>query len=504
MLGLNASKGKNVVSEASASAQYRLDQINNFSVNFENRESYEAELESFITQGIHGQPDELQLFFHAGPWESTGGGGGGTWRNPYGRPDGDYVTDLALLRTTTATRLNADGYIVPVTGNEIRVDFVGQLPAGTGKQAINGHVLLEPAATNQCTDSIDFTDSTASDIFAGTANNTRLSGSTIVSNTPETVAPDGTYTATKFLSVDGQTNALVQWLNTTITQNSNNVFSIFAKKGVGDYINIRFNALDADASVYFNLANGTVGTNANTEFHSIEDYGHGWYRCTVVYNNSGSDVTGHVRVYVAEGDNDRALSSAVQGVNYCYIWGLQTETSSTIKYPTSYIPTSGAQVTRSADVVSGAQDSNYIDSDAGTMYLNMQARWNGTDNAALFLADASSVAHRVGFTVGEGSSVSITQNMFAGGPPTTTSAVGSKNTEDFFKIALRWDSSSCSMYFNGSSAVSDSSVTPPSNMDKVYLSQTGGTNPMYGRVRNISIFGIKLSNSEMAALTDNS
>ena len=60
------------------------------------------------------------------------------------------------------------------------------------------------------------------------------------------------------------------------------------------------------------------------------------------------------------------------------------------------------------------------------------------------------------------------------------------------------------MYFNGSSAVTDSSVTPPSNMDKVYLSQTGGTNPMYGRVRNISVFGIKLSNSEMAALTDNS
>jgi hypothetical protein len=77
------------------------------------------------------------------------------------------------------------------------------------------------------------------------------------------------------------------------------------------------------------------GTPSGTDVYSSEDVGDGWYRQVLT------------RTFTASGGAIQPMFSATQsGTDLFYIWGAQLEQGS---YPTSYIPTYGASVTRSRD-----------------------------------------------------------------------------------------------------------------------------------------------------------
>lgn len=95
---------------------------------------------------------------------------------------------------------------------------------------------------------------------------------------------------------------------------------------------------------YFDIANGKVGTTSGSPVTKIEQYANGWFRCSVQHATGGGITQVDTAVYVAEADNDWTFNGASQ--SSIAMFGAQFENS---YFPTSYISTTSASVTRTAD-----------------------------------------------------------------------------------------------------------------------------------------------------------
>lgn len=155
------------------------------------------------------------------------------------------------------------------------------------------------------------------------------------------VAPDGATAADKLIeSVSGATlHQAYQLLATTIA--STFTWSVFVKAGERSIVAL--NIQDSVArNTYFNLATGSVGTNAAGSTAKIEAYPNGWYRCSVSRSVDAAGCYCVVKLASADG-TDNYVGDGASGA---YFWGAQFELGS---FASSYIPTAGSTVTRAAD-----------------------------------------------------------------------------------------------------------------------------------------------------------
>jgi hypothetical protein len=101
---------------------------------------------------------------------------------------------------------------------------------------------------------------------------------------------------------DGSSSFVYQ----SVSQSGVQTFSVYAKAGTADYLAIY---VSTGARAWFNLSNGTIGYQNSTIDKQIQDVGNGWYRCSISYNASVSDV----RFYIADANNsfNSVLGSSV-------------------------------------------------------------------------------------------------------------------------------------------------------------------------------------------------
>ena len=97
------------------------------------------------------------------------------------------------------------------------------------------------------------------------------------------------------ISATAQYGRIVQ----SVSVSGVNTISVYAKEGTTDAIFIRANG-GTSPRAFFNLDDGTLGSIAGNYIdRSIEDVGSGWYRCSMSFNESVTEI----RIYPAENGN---------------------------------------------------------------------------------------------------------------------------------------------------------------------------------------------------------
>ena len=237
----------------------------------------------------------------------------------------DGSADLNFARTSEATRVNQNSLIETVGSNVPRIDY---------KDGGCPKLLLEPQRTNIIPYSEDF------------SNAAWIKGNSTI-NANQVISPDGTLNADLIV-----TSAAGGGVSDGIGGSGDYSFSVFAKYKDIQFIRLR----STNSYAWFDIENGSVGNTISALDATIENYGNGWYRCTLVGNNTNT----LVQVTCTE------QNGANVGFGSVYLWGAQVEEGS---YPTSYIPTSGATATRNAETSSKANISNLINSSEGVLYF---------------------------------------------------------------------------------------------------------------------------------------
>ena len=210
-----------------------------------------------------------------------------------------------------------------------------------------GSWLLEGQSTNLITYSSDFTQWSFK------------TGIGVSSN--EIISVDGSLNGSKIET----TAAGARYVGNNYTLSTgDNTFSVFAKKGVNNwvYLNVIKDGTN-NWNYTFDLQNGLIGQSNSSAYSTtakIEDYGNGWYRCSITANVTSAGVF-TARIYCADSATD---VSTIVGSNV-YIYGAQLENQS---YSTSYVPTSGATNTRLQDIANNSGNSTLINSTEGVLY----------------------------------------------------------------------------------------------------------------------------------------
>jgi hypothetical protein len=237
-------------------------------------------------------------------------------------------------------------------------------------------LLVEAAATNLCLQSED---------FGTTWGSTQ---STVTTN--DSVAPDGSTTADDVIHT-GAGGTITQAV--TVTADTVYTASVFVKQGATgshDWMEViyRDNVAANGIQCWFDISTGTkgtaqtFGTGTTLTASGIEDYGNGWYRCWV----SGQLASGITAGRIEFTNTTTDATNTREQTNSLRYWGAQLEAGA---FPTSYIATTTASVTRNAEQIR-TTDVSWHNRTAGTWYTQASSNMGNLGTFAIFLGISDS------------------------------------------------------------------------------------------------------------------
>ena len=418
---------------------------------------------------------------------------------------------VSFTRASNATYIDSAGTLQTAAVDVPRFDHNPTTGESLG-------LLVEEQRTNLLLRSEEFDNASWSKVFA-----------TVSAN--QTTAPDGTSNADKLIGNATLDGHYVQQNISGAISGINYTSAVFAKASELS----RFELLHAIGSTLYvqgyDLSNGTLltrvtaGTTAATGGF-IQAVGNGWYRCGITQTSDGT--AGAVRCTLRSA-NTVAFDATSQGV---FLWGAQLEAGS---FPSSYIPTTAAAVTRSADVASitGTNFSSWYRQDEGTMFARYSFPQSpNTGGARVFVFSNSAATNSIWLRAQGGvnrvydvTDASVSQATFNQG----AYAAGVE-----YRAALATKANDFGFAENGGAPQSDSSGTMPSAVsaetDSLLLEDSpfndfyilgyseasssgvgvdrlgigvdaGGTAPGNVHIRRLTFFPQRLPNSTLVALT---
>ena len=260
---------------------------------------------------------------------------------------GSMPAGTTFTRASTGWYVNSSGNLVSAAVDTARLDYA---PTGLASRGI----LIEPAATNLATQSNTFTNAAWTKSNASVAQNV--------------VGPEGSANSATTMTNDATNSFHRAYQGVTSGVHAN---SIYAKAGTASFM-LLSSFVGTGNGVIFNLSTGAIDTTLGSDVGYIEDAGNGWYRCSV-YNPSSSGF--HI-FYIGETAGQlNPIDTAYVGTSKTILlYGAQAELASAANKLTSYIPTLGSTVTRSADnlgftIPSGISNLTYTFDDSSTQVV---------------------------------------------------------------------------------------------------------------------------------------
>jgi hypothetical protein len=385
----------------------------------------------------------------------------------------DGTGDFDFTRSGNATRVNSEGLIELVTTNVPRLNY----PLIDG--VVNGcpSLLLEPQRTNLALYSEQFDN-------AGWTK----TGATITANT--TTSPDGYVNADKLVEDTNTGGHLIQKI-LTVSAATVYTISVFVKYAGREWI--RFTDAQSSNRIHFNTLTGVFGTTSGTVIdYNSTTLGDGWYKLSLTTTSVGTAYA--PRITLAEADNDVTYTG--DGTSGVYIYGASLEQGS---YATSYIPTLGASVTRSAETCNNAGDVNTFNSSEGVLFAEISALADDSDSKRITISDGT-LANRI--------TISVSDNIVSGfinvnNVSQYTFYESNQNVLSPIKIAVKYKANDFAIWISGVEYDASTSGTtfPPSTLTQLSFDNAVGANVFYGNVKDLQVFTTALTDAELIALT---
>lgn len=238
-----------------------------------------------------------------------------------------------FTRSGTGCFLDGNGVLRSAATNVPRVNHWAD-----GARLSTPRLVLEAARTNGWTYSEQLNNA------AWTKTNCTISADAVV-------APDGTTTMDHVVESATSAEHYISRVYGSVTADTNQSASCFAKAGTRTWL--RITTIDATGteilSTWVNLSTGVVGTSDSGHAITVEDFGSGTYRISVVFNaNDAAPYEVTVRFALATQDNETSYSG--NGTSGAYLWGLQFEADKS--FSSSYIKTVASTATRNDETLS--------------------------------------------------------------------------------------------------------------------------------------------------------
>ena len=239
--------------------------------------------------------------------------------------------DFTVTNNGSGSFVNRFGYIE--TGSSSRVNLARlDYYSGSATAALYPSLLIEPAATN---------------LFFSSSNILGNAWSRdLVTSSSNTIDPSNTTTAVHFIPTSSGVHFVCSQSFTVGTAGTQS-FSVFVRPSGSNFIQL---ALSNSFANFQLTGTGSVVGGANTSSVSISPYANSFYRCVLTPNFTSSAGSHQAAIYLITSSGATfAQSWDAPGVGSgSAIWGPQVESGI---FPTSYIPTTTAAVTRNAEVV---------------------------------------------------------------------------------------------------------------------------------------------------------
>ena len=395
--------------------------------------------------------------------------------------------NFTFTRASTASFLGSNNLLQTAASGMPRIDYVGNS---------SGHILLEPARTNEFLQSNNLSNNSWWSERNGSESKNIVSP-TGASNDAWTLATDSGG-GLKKVGMRMRNNGIT---NITIPAGTSKTFSIFVKKSSYDFIYFNSTGFQDDmkGDSFFNISNGTLGTvSSNNSNQKIEDYGNGWYRLSVTITAPASptDNIGQIAWFVSDADTE--VNVTADGTSTSFWYGGQIEVG---EYVTSYIETDTASVTRVAETAKDAGNSTLFNDSEGVLYAEIAALADDLTfrsisiNADTTRNDQIMIRYRtnpnvINFFIRDGGSVTLNQNITL------------EDITEYHKVALKYKSGDISVWVDGFEYITSTATGMPSGLSKIgFQLEDVNVDRFFGKIKELGYYDTALTDAELATLT---
>ena len=341
-------------------------------------------------------------------------------------------------------------------------------------------LLVEEARTNLIVESNDF--STQSAIRATATDNAAVS-------------PDGSSNAARLEDTTDLGDHRLDLTGFAVTSGTTYTFSVYAKAAELNWIRLSFSSDFGTAYENFDLSSGTTGFTAGLDRSSIEDMGNGWYRCSITAAATAS-ASSQQKVQLATANN--VITYTGDGASGVYLYGAQFEAGA---FPTSYIPTSGATATRSADVASIDTSAFGYRQAEGTLFASYYA-FSG-QGSTVRIASLNDVSASNSFQMALLDAGTTYHEVRSGGAAVVTTVLAGAITDNALtKTAVASSLDDHAGATNGGTVGTDTSGAMPIGVTTLNIgSHYSGNFPFNGHIKSLKYYPRRLTNAQLQELT---